>query len=371
MSTLSLLDPPADDDQLADGELLPAPAGWPAPPDRAVYHELPGEIVDRIAPHTESDPVAILTQLLVSFGAAVGRGAYFQIEATRHYPNQYMCLVGDSARARKGSSWDHVRRLITDADPSLAPRILTGLSSGEGVIWAVRDPSGQDPGIADQRLLVIEPEFASVLRAASRELSTLSPTLRSGWDGRPLAILTRTAPARASNPHIALIGHITQHELRRHTTTLELSNGYINRILLIACRRQRLLPEGGDPDPLAQTNLDKLLASALAQARKTGQVCLHPDARELWHHAYRKLATEPARTSSSRRSPPALRRTSSGSRFSTPSPTANATSARNISRPRSRSRTTPPDPPPGHYKARPAIHSPNRSTPPCANTRAG
>lgn len=164
------------------------------------------------------------------------------------------------------------------------------------MIWAVRDPSGQDPGIADQRLLVIEPEFASVLRAASRELSTLSPTLRSGWDGRPLAILTRTAPARASNPHIALIGHITQHELRRHTTTLELSNGYINRVLLIACRRQRLLPEGGDPDPLAQTNLDKLLASALAQARKTGQVCLHPDARELWHHAYRKLATEPQDT---------------------------------------------------------------------------
>ena len=132
-TTLSLLDPPpADDDQRADSGLLTAPAGWPAPPDRAVYHELPGEIVGRIAPHTEADPVAILTQLLVSFGAAVGRGAYYQVEATRHYPNEYMCLVGDSARSRKGSSWDHVRRLILDADPSLAPRILTGLSSGEG-----------------------------------------------------------------------------------------------------------------------------------------------------------------------------------------------------------------------------------------------
>ena len=99
---------------------------------------------------------------------------------------------------------------------------------------------------------MIEPEFASVLKAASREISTLSPTLRSAWDGRPLAILTRTAPARASTAHIAVIGHITQHELRRHTTSLELANGYINRVLLIACRRQRLLPEGGHPDPLAQ-----------------------------------------------------------------------------------------------------------------------
>ena len=297
MRPLSLLEQPEEPDHAGNDVSadvpLPAPAGWPAPPDRAVYHELPGEIVNTIAPHTESDPVAILTQLLVSFGAAVGRGAYFQVEATRHHGNEYMCLVGDSARARKGSSWDHVRRLILDADPSLQPRILTGLSSGEGVIWAVRDPSGQDPGHSDQRLLVIEPEFASALRAASREISTLSPTLRSGWDGRPLAILTRTAPARASTAHIAMIGHITQHELRRHTTSLELTNGYMNRVLLICCRRQRLLPEGGDPNPLHGTGLDRLLAAALRQARTAGNVRLGPEARELWHHAYRKLAAEP------------------------------------------------------------------------------
>jgi hypothetical protein len=293
MTTLSLLDQPPPDERPANSELLAAPAGWPAPPAAAVYHELPGEIVARIAPHTEADPVAILTQLLVSFGAAVGRGAYFQVEATRHHPNEFMCLVGDSSRARKGSSWDHVRRLILAADPSLEPRVLTGLSSGEGLIWAVRDPTGQDPGTPDQRLLVIEPEFACTLKAASRETSTLSPTLRSAWDGRPLAILTRTAPARASTPHIAMIGHITQHELRRHTTSLELSNGYINRLLLIACRRQRLLPEGGDPDPLHNTGLDRVLKAALQQARKAGQIRLDPDARELWHHAYHQLATQP------------------------------------------------------------------------------
>ena len=291
MTPLSLLDPPPED-QPGGSELLPAPAGWPALPAPAVYHELLGEIVGTIAPHTEADPVAILTQLLVSFGAAAGRGAYFQVEATRHHGNEFMCLVGDSARGRKGSSWDHVRRLIIDADPSLELRILTGLSSGEGVIWAVRDPTSQDPGISDQRLLVIEPEFASVLKASSREISTLSPTLRSGWDGRPLAILTRTAPARASTAHIAVIGHITQHELRRYATSLELANGFINRVLLIACRRQRLLPDGGDPDPLAETGLDRLLAAALRHARTAGQVRLDPDARELWHHAYRKLATE-------------------------------------------------------------------------------
>jgi hypothetical protein len=286
--TLSLLDQP-EDPQPADAA-LPPPAGWPAPPAPAVYHELLGEIVKTITPHTEADPVAILTQLLVSFGAAVGRGAWFTVEATRHHPNEFMLLCGDSSKARKGSSWDHVRRLIAQVDPQLERRILTGLSSGEGLIWAVRDPSAQDAGIADQRLLVIEPEFASVLKASAREISTLSPTLRSGWDGRPLAILTRTSPARATSAHIALIGHITQHELRRHTTQGELANGYLNRILIIACRRQRLLPEGGHHDPLAGTGLTELLAATLKHAQTAGDVRLDPAARELWHDAYRQLA---------------------------------------------------------------------------------
>ncbi len=291
--TLSLLDQPEEPSPAETAALLPAPAGWPAPPEAAVYHELLGEIVHRIAPHTEADPVAILTQLLVSFGAAVGRGAWFQVEATRHHPNEFMLLVGDSAKARKGSSWDHVRRLLANVDPTIEPRILTGLSSGEGLIWAVRDPTSQDPGIPDQRLLVIEPEFASVLKAANREISTLSPTLRSAWDGRPLAILTRTAPARASTAHIAVIGHITQHELPRHITTTELANGYLNRIVIIACRRQRLLPEGGHHDPLTGTGLDRLLAAALKHAHRAGNVSLDEPAREQWHHAYHQLAAQP------------------------------------------------------------------------------
>jgi len=289
--TLSLLDQPQDPEPAADtAAVLPPPAGWPAPPAPAAYHELLGEIVTRIAPHTEADPVAILTQLLVAFGAAVGRGAFFQVEATRHHPNEFMLLVGDSSKARKGSSWDHVRRLIAQVDPTIEQRILTGLSSGEGLIWAVRDPTAKDPGISDQRLLVIEPEFASVLKASAREISTLSPTLRSAWDGRPLAILTRTAPARATSAHIALIGHITQDELRRHTTQIELANGYLNRIQLVACRRQRLLPEGGHHDPLAGTGLTRLLTATLKHAQTAGQLRLDNDARERWHDAYRQLA---------------------------------------------------------------------------------
>jgi hypothetical protein len=99
VTTLSLLDPPPDQEQ-QPSSALPVPDGWPAPPAAAVYHGLAGEIVNTIAPETEADPVAILSQLLVAFGAAVGRGAWFQVEATLHHPNEFLVLIGDSARSR-------------------------------------------------------------------------------------------------------------------------------------------------------------------------------------------------------------------------------------------------------------------------------
>jgi hypothetical protein len=199
---------------------LEAPAGFPAPPDRAAYHGLVGEIVERVEPCTEADPVAVLTQLLVCCGAMIGRGAYFLVEATRHHTNEFVVLVGESAKARKGSSFDHVAKLMTATDGSFASRCSTGLSSGEGLIWALRDQEGNDPGAGDPRLLVVEPEFASVLKGVNRDVSTLSPVLRSAWDGRPLALLTRSAPARASAAHLSLVGHITSAELVHHATSL-------------------------------------------------------------------------------------------------------------------------------------------------------
>jgi len=291
---VSLFDqPPAPADHPRWLPLPPPPADWPVPPDQVAYHGLPGQIVSKIAPHTEADPAAILTQLLVCCGALIGRDAFFQVEATRHHPNEFVVLVGDSAKARKGSSFDHVARLLAQADSTFTSRLTTGLSSGEGLIWTVRDPQGPDAGAVDKRLLVIEPEFATVLKSTGRELSTLSPTLRSAWDGRPLALLTRTAPARATQAHIAIIGHITQTELRRHSTTVEIANGFLNRFIFAAVRRVRLLPEGGDPDALKGTGLGRYLTSVLKHAHTIGRVTLSPAARELWWQLYPQL-TQPA-----------------------------------------------------------------------------
>ena len=269
---------------------LAAPLGWPASPDPVAFSSLAGAIVEAIAPSTEADPVAILAQLLVACGSVIGRGSYFPVEATRHHPNEFVVLVGDSAKARKGSSWDRVARLMARIDPGFEARCSTGLSSGEGLIWALRDETDKDRGAADPRLLVIEPEFASVLKQTARDISTLSPVLRSAWDGRPLALLTRTAPARASAAHLSVIGHITATELRHHASSVEVANGLLNRFLFLACRRARLLPEGGDPDPLADTGLGERLAANLTSVRSLGEVRFSDDARRMWFELYETLS---------------------------------------------------------------------------------
>ena len=77
---------------------------WPDPLDEAAYHGLAGDFVRTVDPHTGSDLVGMLAQFLVAFGSCVGRGAYFPVEADRHFTNEFFLTVGDSTRGRKGTA---------------------------------------------------------------------------------------------------------------------------------------------------------------------------------------------------------------------------------------------------------------------------
>jgi hypothetical protein len=112
---------------------------WPVL-DPAALIGLPGDVVAALEPHTEADHVAILIQYLVTVGNSIGRGPYYEVEADRHYLKLFAVLVGDTAKARKGTSYGRVRQIMEIADPTIVNRIHEGgLSSGEGIIWAVRD----------------------------------------------------------------------------------------------------------------------------------------------------------------------------------------------------------------------------------------
>jgi hypothetical protein len=297
----------ADDEQTDLTSLSSCAVDYPAPPDEAAYYGLAGEIVRRIEPQTEADPVALLVQTVVAFGNVIGRNAHAIADGSQHYTNLNTVLVGETAKGRKGTAWQHVRRLFAAADKGWPERIVNGLSSGEGLIWAVRDPieekrpikkkglhTGEyetevkDYGVEDKRLLVVEAEFAKVLKVMSREGSTLSPVIRSAWDDGNLRILTKTSPAHATDAHISIIGHITRGESRRNLTETESANGFGNRILWVAARRSKCLPEGGEAVPVA--DLVQRLQEVVEFARSAGELRRSKEARELWASVYPKLS---------------------------------------------------------------------------------
>lgn len=263
---------------------------WPAPPAEAALYGTAGEFVLRTAPHTESDPMALLSQFLVAFGAAAGRNVHYSVEATRHHLNEFLILVGPSGKGRKGSSWDHVEALVGQADPEFMRRcVSSGLSSGEGLIWDVRDPEDGEPA-PDKRRLVLESEFAQVLKVLAREGNTLSPVMRNAWDGKTLQTIAKNSPVRAQDAHVSIIGHITKDELLRFVSGTELANGFFNRFLVVAVQRSKELPFGGQLSGDDLAHVRESTRTALRFASLARELAFDPAARERWIEVYGPLS---------------------------------------------------------------------------------
>jgi DNA-binding transcriptional ArsR family regulator len=281
---------------------------WPQPPGAAAFHGLPGRVVEVVDPYTEADPVAVLATFLAAFGSLVGSGPHALVGADRHGAKLFLALVGKSAKARKGASWTPVRELFRQVDPDWTlQRVIGGLGSGEGLVYAVRDrverterrKDGEfdlvvtDPGEEDKRALVLAPELAALLRVMARQGSTVSAVLRDAWDRGDLRITTRNSPIRATGAHVSVIAHVTEEELRRELTDTETVNGFGNRFLWLVVRRSKELPE---PEPFRGHVIDALAAeireSALATASMDGEVARTAAARELWREAYPDLSAE-------------------------------------------------------------------------------
>lgn len=282
-------------------ELIPAPAKAELMPlmAGAAYHGLAGELVRAVAPTTEADPVAVLITFLTCFGNACGRGPHLRVGDSRHGANLFNVLVGETSRSRKGTSQDGPLRLMRRADEGWATeRVTGGLSSGEGLIWAVHDEvqrfnpkSGawevSEPGVSDKRLLCVEEELSQVLKTGQRQGATVSEIIRRAWDSRTtLQTMTKTSPAKATDPHISILGHITKAELEREITDTDIANGLANRFGWFRVRRAHLLPNPVSMNDGTVDHLGKRIGDALAFAHDVGVVTRDADAAELWNVAY-------------------------------------------------------------------------------------
>ncbi len=198
-------------------------------------------------------------------------------------------------------------------DPSWVDnRILSGMASGEGFIWNVRDPivlrvkqkSGPfkgtyeeveiDPGERDKRALWVESEFGSTLSVMSRDGNSLSGNVRKAWDWGDLRSATKNSPLRATGAHSSLIGHVTDDELRLRLTRSDERNGFGNRFLWLCAKRSRFLPHGGRIQDVVFTEVVRDLRHATENSR----LCVYDDpierdleADELWESVYEDLSS--------------------------------------------------------------------------------
>jgi hypothetical protein len=287
---------------------------WPTLRE-AAYHGLAGEFVRLMEPHTEADPVALLSSFLSEFGTMVGRGLHLLLDGTYHPLLIWPVLVGKSSKSRKGTSSKRIEAIMKAADSDWNRGQHAGtLSSGEGLVWAVRDAeyrdepekdsnrrptSGMvricvDAGVTDKRLFLVQSEFGSVLRVMARDGNSLSGVLRDAWDGSNLAPMTKGNRQRATAPHIGIVGHVTQEELLRNLTDTEACNGFGNRFLWLAVKRSKLLPFGSTPDGTAFSTLAGSISAMLSMASRLGPIDLTISAQEAWIAIYAALSRDRA-----------------------------------------------------------------------------
>ena len=87
--------------------------------------------------------MAILLQFLIALASLSADPHILMIGDTAHYANLFGVIVGNTAKARKGNSWEVA--FIVSVRPSTKigrpDAVIEGVgSSGEGLVEAVRDP---------------------------------------------------------------------------------------------------------------------------------------------------------------------------------------------------------------------------------------
>jgi hypothetical protein len=288
-----------------------SPTSWPVLHPEAL-HGLAGEVVTLFSPHTEADPVALLIAFISEFGCVLGRAPHLILDGSYHPLSVWPVLIGQSSKARKGSSDSRIQHLYHLIDDGWTRGQYRGtLSSGEGLAHAVRDPSYEDQpikdkgrptgevvrvqvdaGVEDKRLFLVQSEFGAMLKIMAREGNSLSGVLRDAWDGKDLAPMTKSHRVRATAPHIVLVGHTTQAELQKNLCESETTNGFGNRFLYLLVKRSKLLPFSSSPD---QTELHALVVrirAALQVGRTVSRVEMTESARTVWRAVYPDLSTD-------------------------------------------------------------------------------
>jgi len=276
---------------------------WPTLPIEAIPNGIVADFLDLACSNSEADPAAVLATFLVRFGIECGTGPHAMVGESRHTARGNCVIVGESSKSRKGTSAGPVKALFADIEGC---RTSPGpLSSGEGIIYAVRDEvrewrvdkkSGagewivSDPGIDDKRLFVLDEEFANALSATKREGNTLSSIIRCLYDDGNAEPLTKSNRIKATGAHVGIVTHITLFELKTRLTENEQLNGFGNRFLWVCARRNGIVPFPEPMDEYKKRKLQAALKERLDRALVAGRMAFSDEAKSLWTIEYPRLS---------------------------------------------------------------------------------
>ncbi|MFM8442567.1 MAG: DUF3987 domain-containing protein [Methylococcus sp.] len=299
----------AEMDGMTDGAGAEAPDPNTPPPtaDDVMFYGVVADVAALASMNTEVNPVAAAAVCLSWLSACFGRDVAFWIGNTAHHCRIFTLQTGRTGRGRKGDSMALVHRVRTQV-AALDARLASqhhggGLSTKEGMIVKIHDgfKAGREehPAIEDKRLWVTESEFVNVLHQGKRDGNTLSAALRDAWDGVSIQPQIKGTKIWATNPHIAVHGCITPSELRECLAEREISNGFLNRFLLIQAERSRIVPL---PEP-APEEMVGVLAERCAEiikfalgdypaSKDSRRMRFSPEGEKEWERAYRRELTK-------------------------------------------------------------------------------
>lgn len=247
----------ADDDFIEDTVIA-----QPKPTD-ALFYGFVGEVARIAATGMEINPVAAAAAYLSFLGANAGRDTFLFINNTYHHPRLFTLHIGGTAAGGKGDSQQLTHRIRERIELThsglLGMTHRGGLSSREGLASLIHDGYGENKGIDDKRLWVIESEFANVLHQSRRDGNTLSTALRDAWDGSDIKPAAKGRTVTSSAPHIGIHANITPSELKALLCSRDIHNGFFNRFLMVFSENIGLV---AFPKPTADEVIDRLASQS-------------------------------------------------------------------------------------------------------------
>jgi hypothetical protein len=190
------------------------------------------------------------------------------------------------------------------------PITLRGLSSGEGLVHAIRDDrpyindDGEEAilkGVDEKRMLINLSEFGGALAMMRRPGNSLSQVLRDSYDANPMEFSGKTSPESVAQHHIVLSASVTPAELAGllfdgKDSAQQADNGLANRPVYCYVRRVKLVSRpvrSGGLESFAETVWANVLkvyeALCPREIHRSSEIRFTADGAAEWDAQYRHL----------------------------------------------------------------------------------